>query len=155
MNFDREPPRPPEPSDFAVPLRQPLVMLRDTEGLLRRKAVDVLVPVLPDSVALRLQDASDLAEESLEELAEIDLETISDRDLKPARVLVGLSFAGFGGLAIALLMLYISSLHPEMSAGAGIHAYWYPYAFLVSLGVTGMMMVGREILRSHLSSSPK
>lgn len=146
MNFDRQ------PSDFDTSVRKPLEVLRDTEGLLRRKTVETLVPVLPDSVAIRLEDASELAEESLEELAEIDLKTISDRDLKPARLFVGLSFAGFGGLAIAFLMLYLSTLHPEMSLAAGIHAYWYPYAFLVSMGVTGMMMVGREIMRSHLLS---
>ena len=96
------PPITPETIEFAEPLnRKPLELLRDTEAVLRRKTVETLVPVLPPQLGNSLQEASAVAEDSLTQLAEVELDDISDFELKPARILVDLTFAGFGALAIA------------------------------------------------------
>ena len=100
----------PETIKFAsVPSRKPLELLRDTEALLRCKTVETLVPVLPPDVANSLQKSSAVAEDSLNQLVEIELDGISDLELQPARIIIGLSFVGFGALAIALLILYRSN----------------------------------------------
>lgn len=142
------PPTTPANTEFAVgDARKPLEFLRDTEALLRRKTVETLVPVLPPPVATNLQETSVVAEESLKALAEIDLDEISDFDLQPARILIGLSFVGFGALFIVLLILYLYTLHPELSSVEQIREYWYQYIWLVSLGVAGMFILGREAMR--------
>lgn len=138
----------PEATEFASPAeRSPLKLLRDTEALLRRQTVEIIAPILPPIVANNLENASDVAEESLNELAEIDLDEIGDRELQPARILVGLSFVGFGALLIVLLLLYLSTLHPELSLSNQMHHYWHEYIWFVCLGVTGMMILGREAMR--------
>ncbi|MCX7595676.1 MAG: hypothetical protein N2235_18340 [Fischerella sp.] len=134
---------------FAQPSisRKPLELLRDTEALLRRPTVTTLVPILPPKLSNNLQVASSLAEESLKKLAEIDLEQISDWELRPARIRVGLSFVGFGALMIVLLLLYLNSLHPELTPVEQIGKYWYQYVWFVCLGVAGMFILGREAMR--------
>jgi hypothetical protein len=131
-------------------VRQPLVLLRDTEALLRRPAVATLTTILPSKLSDRLQVASNLADESLQELAEINIEQISDAELHPARIFVGLSFIGFGALMILLLLLYVNTLHPELNAVDQIQQYWYQYVLCVSLGVAGMFLLGREAMRSQV-----
>jgi hypothetical protein len=79
----------------------------------------------------------------------IELDEISDFELQPARIFVALSFVGFGALAIVFLILYLYTLHPELSAVEQIREYWYQYTWSVSLGVTGMLMLGREAMRSR------
>lgn len=134
--------------EFAEPASQkPLVLLRDAEGLLRRQTVKTLVPILPLPLAKRIKTASIVAEDSLNQLAEINIDEISDLDLRPARILIGLSFVGFGALAIALLILYLYTLHPELNQLSQIRKYWYQYVWFVSLGVTGMFLLGREAMR--------
>ncbi len=140
--------RPPSETPFA-PVPTPLEWLRDTEMVWRDRTLSALVPLLPDKLATRLEDASDLADESLTELADIDVNTITDHELKPLRIQVGLTFAGFGALSLFLLVLYIKSLHPDLSPVEGIHHYWYPYSLLVSLGVAGMLILGREAMRDR------
>lgn len=127
--------------------RKPLEILRDTEGLIRRQAVAAIVPIMPQRLATRIESASEVAEDSLSVLAQIDLDEINDLELHPARILVSLSFIGFGALAIALLTLFIYTLHPQLTPQQQIRQYWYPYIFFVSLGVTGLLMLGREIMR--------
>lgn len=140
----------PEAPEIAeAPERKPLELLRNREALLRRQTVATLVPVLPSAVATRLQDASDLADTSLHQLAEIDLDQISDRELQPARILIGLSFVGFSALLILLLLLYLNTLHPELSQVEQIHNYWYQYIGFVCFGVTGMFLLGREAMRPN------
>ena len=128
---------------------KPLELLRDTEALLRCKTVETLVIVLPPPVAISLAELSAVAEDSLNQLAEIELDEISDFELQPARIFVALSFVGFGALAIVFLILYIYTLHPELSPVEQIREYWYQYTWFVSLGVTGMLMLGREAMRSR------
>ncbi|WP_427157410.1 hypothetical protein ACQFX9_17975 [Aliinostoc sp. HNIBRCY26] len=130
-------------------VRKPLVLLRDTEALLRRPAIATLTPILPPKLSNTLQVASTLADESLEELAEIDLETISDIELQPVRIRVGLSCVGFSALMILVLLLYSNTLHPEMNQIQQVHQYWYQYIWFVCLGVTGMFVLGREAMRSQ------
>jgi hypothetical protein len=130
-----------------IAARKPLKILRDTEGLIRRPAVAAIVPLVPQPLATKIESASELAEDSLNLLAEIDLDAISDLELQPARIFIGLSFVGFGALAIALLVLYIYTLHPQLSPQQQIRQYWYHYVFFVSLGVTGLLVLGREIMR--------
>jgi len=116
------------------------------------------MPIVPLSVEYRLRRASKLAEESLLELAEIDLDTISDTELQSARILIGLSFVGFGALFTAFLLLYVSTLHPELNSTAQIRRYWYQYIWFVCLGVAGLFVLGREAMRSHclnITSSQK
>jgi len=140
----------PEITEFAAKsVHKPLELLRDTEALLRCKTVETLVTVLPPPVAISLEEASSVAEASLNQLAEIELDEISDFELQPARILVGLSFVGFGALAIVFLILYLYTLHPELSTVEQIRKYWYQYTWFVSLGVAGMLMLGREAMRSR------
>ncbi|MBE9008518.1 hypothetical protein IQ259_26595 [Fortiea sp. LEGE XX443] len=136
-------------TEFAqsVTARKPLELLRDTESLLRRPTVATLVPILPAKLSNRIQAASTVAEESLQELAEIDLEQISDWELQPLRLRVGLSFVGFGALMILVLLLYLNTLHPELSTVEQIRQYWYQYVWFVCLGIAGMFVLGRETMR--------
>ncbi|MDZ8257431.1 hypothetical protein [Nostoc sp. ChiQUE01b] len=131
----------------ATTTRKPLELLRDTEALLRRPTVAKLSPILPPKLSNRFQATSSLADDSFKELAEIDLNTISDFELRPARILVGLSLVGFGALMILLLLLYLNTLHPKTSTVEQIGQYWYQYIWFVSLGVTGMFILGREAMR--------
>lgn len=128
--------------------RKPLELLRDTEALLRRPTVGAIVPILSPKVARRVEAASSLAEDSLQDLAEIDLDKISDWELRPARIRVGLSFVGFGALMIVVLLLYLNTLHPELSTVQQIGKYWYQYVWFVCLGVAGMFVLGREAMRT-------
>lgn len=138
--------------NFAQPQqRQSLAILRDTEALLRRKTVTALVPVLPSSVAYRVQQVSQIADQTLDELGEIDFESINDTELKPARILIGLSFVGFGALFTAFLLLYLSTSNPGLNSVAQIRQYWYLYVWFVCLGVAGLFVLGREAMREHSS----
>lgn len=135
--------------EFAQPTttRKPLELLRDTEALLRRPTVATLSPILPPKLSDKFQASSSLADDSFKELAEIDLDTISDFELRPVRICVGFSFVGFGALMILLLLLYLNTFHAELSTGEKIRQYWYQYVWFVSLGVTGMFILGREAMR--------
>lgn len=135
--------------EFAQPTttRKPLELLRDTEALLRRPTVATLSPILPPKLSNRFQASSSLADDSFKELAEIDLDTISDFELRPTRICVGLSFVGFGALMILVLLLYLNTFHPELSTVEQTRQYWYEYVWFVSLGVTGMFILGREAMR--------
>lgn len=127
--------------------RSSLELLRDTEALLRHKTVETLALVLPPDLSTNLQKTSLVAEDSLQQLARIDLAGISDDELQSARVVAGLTFIGFGALALGLLTLYLYSLHPELSTIEQVRNYWHQYIWLVSLGVAGMFMLGREAMR--------
>lgn len=135
-------------SQFAEPpTRNALELLRDTERTLRLKTVETIVPLLPFEVAMNLGEASQTADESLDQLAKIDTDTITDAELKPARIFVGLTFVGFGGLMMMFLLLYLYTLHPELSAIMQMHQYWYQYVWFVSLGVAGLAVLAREAMR--------
>jgi hypothetical protein len=131
-----------------------LELLRDIEALLRRPTVATLVPLLPSQLAKNLQQASTVAEDSFKELAAIDLEKISDWELRPARIRVGLSFVGFGALMIVVLLLYLYTLHPQLSTLEQIGKYWYQYIWFVCLGVAGMFVLGREAMRPTSENLP-
>ncbi len=150
MDFDREVPveNSTEELEFAEPEpRKPLKILRNTEALLRRPTVAALVPILPAKLSENLQDASDIADDSLEELAEIDLSKVNDWELRPFRIRIGLSFVGFSSLMILVLALFFTTLHPEMSATQQIGTFWSEYIWFVSLGVAGMFLLCREAMR--------
>jgi hypothetical protein len=127
--------------------RKPLELLRDTEALLRRPIVATLLPILPPKLGNRLQEVQEVAEDSLTDLALIDLEKISDWEMRSPRIYIGLSFVGFGALMIVVLLLYLNTLHPELSKIEQIRQYWYQYVWFVNLGVAGMFMLGREAMR--------
>lgn len=135
--------------EFAHPTttRKPLELLRDTEALLRRPTVATLSPILPPKLSNRFQATSSLADDTFKQLAEIDLDTINDFELRPARICVGLTFVGFGALMILVLLLFLNTLHSELNTVEQIRQYWYQYVWFVSLGVTGMFMLGREAMR--------
>ncbi len=153
MTVPSDPFNPPDSPSVDTAVRDraenlPLLMrLRDAERPLRQKTVSALVPVLPKSTAGAVQQASQFADRSLQELADIDLVQISDRDLYPARIFMGLSFVGMGALTVLFLLLYLTTLHPELSPVDQMQHYWYQYIWFVGLGVTGMFMLGREAMR--------
>lgn len=155
MEFDSK--TPPQVSVQATELpelniRKPLVLLRDTERSLRRKTVGAVAPILPDALAAGLGEVSWVAEASLNQLAEIDLDDITDTELKPARIQMGLIFVGFGALAMVFLLLYLYSLHPELTPVQQVQQHWYQYIWFVCLGVAGLFMLGREAMRPPLST---
>ncbi|NJM23062.1 MAG: hypothetical protein HC907_32485 [Richelia sp. SM1_7_0] len=151
MDFEREVPieKTTEELEFAEPStpRKPFKILRNAEAFLRRPTVAAIVPILPPKLSENLQDANDIAEDSLEELAEIDLNQINDWELRPFRMRIGLSFVGFSSLAILVLALFLTTLHPQMSPTEQIARYWGEYIWFVCLGVTGMFLLGREAMR--------
>ena len=128
--------------------RQPLKLLRDTEALLRRPTVATLVPILPQKLGKQLLAASSIADDSLKELASVDFEKIDDFEMRSPRIRIGLSFVGFGALMIVVLLLYLNTLHPELSTVELWRKYWHQYVWFVSLGVAGMFILGREAMRS-------
>ncbi|KAM3100889.1 hypothetical protein ACKFKF_10480 [Phormidesmis sp. 146-12] len=138
---------PKERLEFAEPTPSPLVRLRDTERSLRLKTVETIAPLLPSETAMNLGETSQAADEFLDELAKVDLDTITDAELKPARIMAGLTFTGFSGLMMMFLLVYLSNLHPELSAVAQIQAFWYQYVWFISLGVAGLAVLAREAMR--------
>ena len=150
MDFEREVPveKTTKELEFAEPEpRKPLEILRNTEALLRRPTVAALVPILPPKLSENLQEASDIADDSLEELGEIDLSKINDWELRPFRIRIGLTCVGFSSLMIIILALFLTSLHPEMSPTQQIGTYWGGYIWFVCLGVAGLFLLGREAMR--------
>ena len=138
----------PENLEFAEPKkRKPLEVLRDTEAFLRRPTVGAIVPIVSPKLSKRIEEASLVAEDTLSELADIDFDQISDWELRPARIRIGLSFVGFSALMILVLLLYLTTLHPELNARQQIGLYWHEYVWFVCLGVTGMFILGREAMR--------
>jgi hypothetical protein len=137
--------------EFAEPKpRKPLELLRDTEALLRRPTVNALIsiaPILPSKINKGLSVASAVADDTLNELAEIDIDEISDWELRPVRIRVALGFIGFGALMLFLLLLYLNTLHPELTPVEQVGKYWYQYIWFVNLGVAGMFLLGREAMR--------
>lgn len=127
--------------------RKPLELLRDSEAFLRRPAVAALVPVLPSRISRQIEEASSIADNTLNQLAEINIDEITDWELRPARIQVGLGFVGFGALMVVVLLLYLDTLHPELSTVEQVGRYWYQYIWFVNLGVAGMFLLGREAMR--------
>jgi hypothetical protein len=152
MNLEPQitPPKEQEEPEFAFPPeRKPLQILQETERSLRLKTVETLAPILPPSMADSLEEVSEIADTSLAELAEIDLDKISDIELRPVRIFVGLTFAGFSALAMLLLLISTFAIAPELSTSERIHDYWYQYVFLVSFGIAGMFVLAREAMRDQ------
>lgn len=139
----------PTPSiEFAEPTpRKSLEILRDAEALLRRPTVAAITPILPAPLSRRLDEVNNVADNTLNQLAEIDVEQISDWELRPARIQVGLVFVGLSALMVMILLLYLNTLHPELSQIEQIARYWYQYIWFVNLGVAGMFVLGREAMR--------
>ncbi|MGD1874173.1 MAG: hypothetical protein ACFB02_14100 [Mastigocoleus sp.] len=163
-----------EELEFAEPLpRKPLEILRDTEAFIRRPIVGAIVPMistqlsendtsedsfkatfrnklrnnLRNNLAQGIESASSVAEETLAGFAEIDIDNISDWELRPARMRIGFSFVGFSGLMIIVLLLYLTTLHPELSPTEQIGKFWNQYVWFVCLGIAGMFILGREAMR--------
>ncbi|MBW4496148.1 MAG: hypothetical protein KME26_24365 [Oscillatoria princeps RMCB-10] len=154
MNFEPQPNSEvtPERLEFAEPpARESLELLQDAETALPE--LDVTGSAAGSGATVAGFGAGETpallerAKAFLSELAKIDRGAIGDEELQPARIQVGLTFIGFGGLAMVLLLVYISSLHPELSWMERVREYWYQYIWFVCLGVAGMMMVGRESIR--------
>ena len=71
--LENEVPATAEPAVFQSPLER----LRDTEQWLRHRTLGTIVPVLPEEAALKVQEASEVADETLEQLAAIDLDQVA------------------------------------------------------------------------------
>jgi len=93
---------------------------------------------------------STAASQFFAEAVKIDRDSITDLEMKPARIYTGLTFTGFSALGLVLLMFYISRFHPEFAKTEWVKYFWYQYILLVSLGVAGMSMLGREALRQSI-----
>lgn len=130
-----------------VKARPTLVVLRDTERSLRTKTLDTVTPILPAALADRLGEAAIVADTTLDTLAAIDLDTITEAELQPARIRMGLLFVGLGALSMVCLLLFLNTLHPQLSPAQQVIKYWHQYIWFVSIGVAGMFMLGRETLR--------
>lgn len=114
--------------------------------------VEILEPVdikLNSSISIpqKIQQNWQTTQLFFSQLAQIDRRTIDDIEMQPARIKVGLSFVGFGALGMVLLLLHISSIHPNYSFAERLESYWYQYIWFVCLGVAGLFMLGRESLR--------
>ena len=149
--LENEVPATAEPAVFQSPLER----LRDTEQWLRHRTLGTIVPVLPEEAALKVQEASEVADETLEQLAAIDLTSIDDRALRSPRIFMGLAFVGFGALMILFLLVYLSATHPELNAIDRIQNYWYQYVWFVCVGIAGMFMLGREAMRPAFKAKPE
>jgi hypothetical protein len=97
-----------------------------------------------------LLNISTAANQFFAEAVKIDRDSITDLDMKPARIYTGLTFTGFSALGLVLLMFYINRFHPEFAKTEWVKYFWYQYILLVSLGVAGMSMLGREALRQSI-----
>ncbi len=162
MELERQstPPDAPQMPEFAEPPSRESLELRlsippeseaeETEASLSPRGVETAEPVKRGRLSAIVKAASKGAIAYFTELAETDLDRVSDAELQPARIQVGLAFVGFGALAILLLLVYASSLHPDMSALERVRSYWYQYIWFVSLGVAGMFLLARESIRPKL-----
>jgi hypothetical protein len=68
-------------------------------------------------------------------------------ELQPARLRVGLFFVGSGAISLGLLWLYIKWFCPEFGPVEQMTYFWQPYIWFVGLGVSGLFMLGREVMR--------
>jgi hypothetical protein len=134
-------------SELFAPSSKPLVIWQGTEQRLRQAMVTAFMPLLPSVFAQQIEETSQFADTSLEALAAIDLDAITPEDLRPARILMGLLFVGFGGLGLVSLLLFIHLWHPHLSLTGQMRAYWHEYIAVVSLGIAGLFMLGREAMR--------
>ncbi len=91
-----------------------------------------------------MQTISAWAEEFFQELITIELKQISDAQLRIARIWIGLAFVGFASLLLLLLALDLNFLHPQLNSREKLHNCWYHYSLIVSLGVSGMFVLGGE-----------
>ncbi|MCU0517811.1 MAG: hypothetical protein MUC60_13290 [Oscillatoria sp. Prado101] len=155
MNFEPQPKSEatPERLEFAEPpARESLDLLQDAEPAIpllniTGSAADSGADFGADFGADSTPALRERALAFVSELAKIDRRGISDEELQPARIQAGLTFIGFGGLGMVMLLVYIGSLHPELSWMERVREYWYQYICFVCLGVAGIMMVGRESIR--------
>jgi hypothetical protein len=129
------------------PNHQPLVKLRNRERQWRYQVLQMVKPVLSAQLEASLNKASQVADTSLDELADVDLNQVTAQELRPARIRVGLLCVGFSSIALLGLLLYLSSLHSELSVPERMVFYWYEYISIVCLGVAGLFMLGREAMR--------
>ncbi|WP_353932029.1 hypothetical protein WJM97_05450 [Okeanomitos corallinicola TIOX110] len=129
--------------------RTTLELLRDIEGSLRRPTVAVIIRFSPPNIRQKLPAASVFAEEFMQDLAKINIKDINDFELQPARIYIGLTFVGFGALMMVILLLYINTFNPHINYLEQINKYWYQYILCVCLGVTGMFLIAREVIRYH------
>lgn len=151
--MDWQPERIPEPTpetlEFADPeVLAPLELVPVTEI-----SLDLEVPQdanLPIALADLSAPSSDAAEVQIPLMEQIkrELEDVGDEDLKPARIQIGLLFVGVSALLLMSLLLYITAMHPGLTVKQQMLRYWSEYVGFVGLGVAGLMMLGREAMRS-------
>ncbi|TAE58587.1 MAG: hypothetical protein EAZ76_15570 [Nostocales cyanobacterium] len=127
--------------------RSNLELFRDIETNLRHPTVAIFHRFLSPALRQKLQNTSLYADEFFQTLAKIDIENINDWELYPARIYIGLTFVGFAALLILLLVLYINTFNPHLTYAEQVGKYWYQYILCVCLGVTGMFLIGREVIR--------
>lgn len=147
LEFAEPPPRESMELQLSMPPNSSAEEAEATSVSLPPMAIETAATVKQGGLSKIVKAASKAASAYFSELAATELDHISDTELQPARIQVGLTFIGFSALALVLLLVYIISLHPDMSALERIRYYWYQYILFVSLGVTGMFMLARESIR--------
>ena len=132
-----------EPPEFAEPpLPQTIDLLPPLEPAtdLPPSLIAVEPPATPASTAIAPDHTADAS---------------SDRswlpttaELQPARLRVGLFFVGSGAISLTLLWLYIKWVYPEFGLAEQMTYFWQPYIWFVGLGVSGLFMLGRGVMRA-------
>ncbi|MBD2098033.1 hypothetical protein H6F90_23455 [Trichocoleus sp. FACHB-591] len=127
-----------EPPEFAEPpLPQTIDLLPPLE----------LAPA-PPSLEIAADSPAAIASEPINAEPTARLWSLpSATELQPARLRVGLFFVGSGATSLALLWLYIKWVCPEFGPAEQMTYYWQPYIWFVGLGVAGLFMLGREVMR--------
>jgi hypothetical protein len=79
----------------------------------------------------------------------IDSSQLDDLDLHAPRMQMGLTFIGFSALGLVFLLIWSYTFHPEFDWKVRVSEYWYPYVGLASLGVAGLIVLAREVIRKQ------
>ncbi len=145
------PQTPPETLDFKEPeALPPLELMPVREGSLDLEVPDdANLPIALADVCVPPSQA-DAAEVQISLIEQIkqELQEVGDEELKPARIQMGLLFTGVSALLLMSLLLYITAMHPGLTVKQQMLRYWSEYVGFVGLGVAGLMMLGREAMRS-------
>ncbi|MBW4489633.1 MAG: hypothetical protein KME12_17760 [Trichocoleus desertorum ATA4-8-CV12] len=112
------------------------------------QTIDLLPPLelaadLPASLEIAVEPIAAIATESANQSWRLP----TTMELQPARLRVGLFFVGSGAISLTLLWLYIKWVCPEFGPAEQMTYYWQPYLWFVGLGVAGLFMLGREVMR--------
>ena len=143
MSLESQPASSPTPEswDFIEPLEFAEPPLPQT--------IDLLPPLEPAAELPSLEIAAELPAAIAGEAADRSWRLPTTTELQPARLRMGLFFVGSGAISLTLLWLYIKWVCPEFGPAEQMTYYWQPYLYFVGMGVAGLFMLGREVMRGR------